>query len=90
MRRHGGSICTTVDIDVDDVLGSISDDVLLSELRERGLLSSDSDLGHAMGLLRQGRTLDGLTLLERALDPKFSNLRSCAKAYQTVRQEALV
>jgi hypothetical protein len=36
----------------------------------------------AASMLREGRTSDALTLLERDISPKWSSLRACEKAYR--------
>jgi len=95
-RYRSSSI--TIDVPVSDVLDEIDDDDLLKEVRNRELelpAGVEASIGcdrsyaeEAILLLRTGRSWDALTLLERALHPKFQDRAACEKALAKVRMSA--
>lgn len=88
----------TIDVPVSDVLDEIEDEALLAEVRSRELelpAGMEASIGcdrsyaeEAILLMRTGRTWDAITLLERALYPKFQTRVSCEKALAKVRMSA--
>ncbi|GEP00573.1 hypothetical protein [Methylobacterium haplocladii] len=92
IRRSSRSI--EVFVNVGDVLGELTDEELVEELKSRriddpNLLGCDrSDAEHAIDLMRSRHFKDALTLLERALYPKFQSRDACASAIAEIRLRA--
>lgn len=85
MARHRRGY---VQIDINDVMDEIEDDVLLEEVRSRGLIGNDGEssdieiVREAYEALGRGRRVEARSILERLLYPKWRSKSSCDNAYQ--------
>ena len=71
-----------VEVDVDDLLGEVSTEDLLEELRERGEDVPLNGLGLAYQCLLRGDANGALAILEPILHPRFPSTKIAEAAYR--------
>jgi hypothetical protein len=80
----------TVEVDVDICLSEFDSDELRDELKSRGedMPSEQSELcKQALDKLYVGNTREAITLLERALYPKWDDTAECRALYEKALSE---
>lgn len=77
-----------VRIDIDDIIDEIEDDVLVAELENRRLITQPAGASYDQDLvkdayqeLRVGRVAEAMSILDRLLNPKWTNRHACETAY---------
>jgi len=86
--RRIETVTVSAEVDVDDVLESLSDDQIFEEAKRRrnpappGTFDTPAEIvSRAVTLIRLGRIDDGTTLLEREFMPRWKDKADCAAAH---------
>lgn len=89
-NRRGGSIT----IDVCEFISEIADGVLIDEMRERGLSTTETGETCDIDIVREafvelscGRSAEALAILDRLLNPKWRSTETCAAHYKLEQGE---
>lgn len=82
-RRTRSSISVNVDIDMDDIVQSLTDEEILDMAEQIGHSGSPREVvSRAIAMIKSGRVTDGVTLLEREFFPTWKSNADCEAAYR--------
>lgn len=93
MGRRTNYVSVSVDVDLDDLFDGLDDDILLEELKSRGVKASKAVEGdlrelceEALVKLQRGDASEAELILTRALFPAFNTPEAVLKRLDEVRK----